>query len=79
MLSLDLSIDEALGETPGIATVFVRRGMVCVGCDIGRFHTIREAATLYGIDAEQLLTELQQAIEASESRVRCARAHPAAE
>ncbi len=60
-LTLDLAIDDLLAQTPGVAEVFVRRGMLCVGCDISRFHTIREAAAIYGIDAAQLLDELREA------------------
>lgn len=62
MLTLDSAIDDLLTQTPGVAEVFVQRGMLCVGCDISRFHTLREAAAIYGIDAAQLLVELQEAI-----------------
>ncbi len=60
-LTLDSAIDDLLTQTPGVVEVFVRRGMLCVGCDISRFHTIREAAAIYGIDAMQLLAELSEA------------------
>lgn len=60
-LTLDSAIDDLLAQTPGVAEVFVRRGMLCVGCDISRFHTVREAAAIYGIDAAQLLAELRDA------------------
>ncbi len=60
-ITLDLAIDDLLTQTPGVAEVFVRRGMVCVGCDISRFHTIREAAAIYSIEAAQLLAELREA------------------
>lgn len=60
-ITLDSAIDDLLTRTPGIAEVFVRRGMLCVGCDISRLHTLREAAAIYGIKAEQLLAELEAA------------------
>ncbi len=60
-ITLDSAIDDLLSQAPGVAEVFVRRGMLCVGCDISRFHTIREAAAIYGIDPAQLLAELREA------------------
>ena len=58
MLTLDTPIDEVLASHPELAEVFVRRRMLCVGCEIGRFHTLRESAQLYSLDPEALLKDL---------------------
>ncbi len=61
MISMDSTVDDLLTAHPRLASLFVRHHMVCVGCDIARFHTVREAAVMYKIDPEQLRQELEQA------------------
>ena len=59
MIELNTAIDDALTSHPGLAHLFVRHHMICVGCAIARFHTISEAAVMYHLDPSQLLTEIQ--------------------
>ena len=46
---------------PATIAVFLRRGMSCVGCLMGTFHTVADAADEYAIDRDELLHELQGA------------------
>ena len=59
MLTLDSPIDQVLADYPQLAEVFVGRRMLCVGCDIGRFHTLAESAEQYGLHPDAFLAELQ--------------------
>jgi hybrid cluster-associated redox disulfide protein len=60
MIDLNLTVEEALASQPGLARVFVRHHMICVGCYIARFHTLQEVALMYHLDPEQLITEVVQ-------------------
>jgi hybrid cluster-associated redox disulfide protein len=60
MIDLNLTVEEAVANQPGLATLFVRHHMICVGCYIARFHTLREAALMYHLDPEQLIEEVGQ-------------------
>lgn len=60
-IHLDDLIEPALERFPGLAAVFVRRGMVCVGCDMARFDTIEDAARAYRQHPMDLVAELDAA------------------
>jgi hybrid cluster-associated redox disulfide protein len=60
MIDLDTAVDEAINQHPEVADLFVRHRMICVGCAIARFHTVRDVAVMYQLDPDTLLHELQQ-------------------
>jgi hybrid cluster-associated redox disulfide protein len=43
--------------------VFVRRRMACPGCAMAPFMTLAEAAASYGLDPQQLVSELEAAMD----------------
>lgn len=57
----DLTIDEILDRWPATASVFVRRRMHCVGCDISCFETVAEACRNYRLPLDAVLAELRAA------------------
>jgi hybrid cluster-associated redox disulfide protein len=61
----DLPIADILRSWPETMSVFITRGMLCVGCMIGPFHTIDDACAEYGIAPETLLAELRAAVRAA--------------
>jgi hybrid cluster-associated redox disulfide protein len=54
-------IEPALERHSGLAAVFVRRGMACVGCDMARFDTVADAARAYRQRSDDLVAELDAA------------------
>jgi hybrid cluster-associated redox disulfide protein len=62
MIEMDMTIDDALDAYPRLANLFVRHHMICVGCGIARFHTLRDAAEMYHLDPEQLRSEIEQVL-----------------
>jgi hybrid cluster-associated redox disulfide protein len=54
-------VDGVMAAFPATIAVFLRRRMSCVGCLMGPFHTVADAAHEYGLDVDQLLAELRQA------------------
>lgn len=57
----DMMIQDVLDHWPGVVQVFFRRRMACVGCVMAPFETLEEAADVYGIDRDQLMSELRRA------------------
>ena len=66
MIDLDMTVEEALESQPKLAGLFVRHHMICIGCDIARFHTLREAALMYHLDLNQLVRDMQHVLEESQ-------------
>ena len=60
MIDLNMTVEEALACQPRLASLLVHHHMICVGCDIARFHTLREAALMYHLDPDLLLSEFVQ-------------------
>jgi hybrid cluster-associated redox disulfide protein len=60
-ITADSSVDEIMTKFPGTISVFLRRRMSCVGCLMGPFHTVVDAAEEYDIATDVLLEELRRA------------------
>ena len=61
-----LSIAELLKRFPQTISIFIQYRMACVGCAIAAFHTVAEAAAIYGVDTELFISELEQKIQSSQ-------------
>jgi len=57
-----MTIEMLLNRWPETAVAFRRRKMICVGCQISAFCTIKEAAGIHNLPVERLLVELNEAI-----------------
>jgi hybrid cluster-associated redox disulfide protein len=57
-LDAHMFIDSILDRNPMLAEVFNAHGMACVGCVFSRFHSLADAAAIYGLNLEQLLSEV---------------------
>ncbi len=55
------TVDEVMRRWPATTRVFLRRRMACVGCPVGPFHTLAEAAVEYRIPLQAFLSELRRA------------------
>jgi hybrid cluster-associated redox disulfide protein len=60
-ITADSFVDEIMTKYPGTISVFLRRRMSCVGCLMGPFHTVYDAAEEYEIATDVLLEELRHA------------------
>ncbi|MBY5989170.1 DUF1858 domain-containing protein [Roseovarius atlanticus] len=61
----DLPLADLITAWPQTIPVFVRHGMLCVGCLVSPFHTVTDACAEYHLDEEDFLAELRQAAERS--------------
>jgi hybrid cluster-associated redox disulfide protein len=62
-LSLDITVKELMDRHPQLLKPFMDLGLLCVGCPTEAFHTLADVAREYGLNQDQLLHRLQNAIE----------------
>lgn len=58
-----MTINDLLKQHPQATNVFIKRTMLCVGCPAAGFHTLKDAAKLYGYELKELSREIKGAIE----------------
>jgi hybrid cluster-associated redox disulfide protein len=61
----DLSVKEIMDRWPETASAFIARRMHCVGCPIGPFHMLTDAAGEHRLDAVALAVDVETGIKAS--------------
>ncbi|HHW95557.1 MAG TPA: DUF1858 domain-containing protein [Mogibacterium sp.] len=57
-------IAEVIEQYPELIRTFFANGMMCIGCPASQGESIEQAAAVHGLDAEQLLKALNDALEA---------------
>lgn len=64
-ITKDMLIGEALklGNVEKMAEVLQSFGMHCLGCALARGETIEEAANVHGVDADEMVTALNECID----------------
>ncbi|MCH5298837.1 MAG: DUF1858 domain-containing protein [Ruminococcus sp.] len=55
-------IGDVLDAYPGTAAVFMSIGMHCLGCPASRGESIEEACMVHGVDADELIAEINKVI-----------------
>lgn len=61
-ISKDMTIEEVIQQFPETIQVFSRYGVGCLGCSAAQYDNIEQGAALHGLDAEQLVLELNACI-----------------
>jgi hybrid cluster-associated redox disulfide protein len=59
---LEMSLDEIMRRWPATIGVFIRHGMLCVGCPIGIFHNVRDACDAHAVNRARFEDELRVVI-----------------
>ena len=62
MITKDMIIGEVITEHPELVHTFFANGMMCIGCPASQGEAIGEAAVVHGIDADQLVNALNEAL-----------------
>lgn len=65
-LSPAIAMTDLMAAWPQVIPLLLDRRMACVGCCMARFETLADAAAIYGMDLERLLSDLERAIEHTE-------------
>jgi hybrid cluster-associated redox disulfide protein len=63
----DMSVDEIMRRWPATIRVMIRKRMLCIGCPIGIFHNVADAAAAHAIDEVSLAAELLAAMRSDPS------------
>jgi hybrid cluster-associated redox disulfide protein len=61
-ITKDMTVSEVIQRFPETARVFSRHGVGCVGCSAAQEDSIEQSAGIHGLDAQQLVAELNAAI-----------------
>ncbi|MCL1805041.1 MAG: DUF1858 domain-containing protein [Clostridiales bacterium] len=62
MITKDMSITDIVFQHPEVMSVFAEYGMGCIGCMAARFENLGQGAEVHGIDADQLVADLNAAM-----------------
>ena len=62
MITKDMVIGEVINEHPDLVRTFFANGMMCIGCPASQGESIGEAAMVHGLDADQLVNALNEAL-----------------
>ena len=61
-ITKDMSILEIVQNYPQTLSVFQQYGLGCIGCAAARFENLEAGAKVHGIDADQLVKDLNKAV-----------------
>ena len=62
MITKDMVIGEVINVHPELVRTFFANGMMCIGCPASQGESIEEAAQVHGLDADQLVNALNEAL-----------------
>ena len=60
---LQQTVDDVMRRWPATIRVFLDYRTRCVGCPIGRFHTVADACDVQSIDAQSFAAALERTVE----------------
>ena len=63
MITKEMSITEIVFDFPEVIPVFRKYGMGCIGCSAARYEDLRQGAEVHGIDTDQLVADLNAAVD----------------
>ncbi len=69
-LDSTMSMYEMMRRWPATVHVAINHRLLCVGCPIGPFHTLADAAREHGLDEAMLRQEFEAAITSDQERRR---------
>jgi hybrid cluster-associated redox disulfide protein len=57
-ITKDMTFAELMKENPEAVKKLMKKGMHCIGCPMAMMETIEQGAIAHGIDADELIKEL---------------------
>lgn len=57
-ITKDMTIGEILVKDQNVVPVLLEAGMHCLGCPASQMETLEEAATVHGIDIDELMAKI---------------------
>jgi len=68
-ITKDMKIQDIVNKYPYTVEVFFKHGIMCIGCVVAQFENLEEGALAHGIDANELLKDLNKSVEEYERAV----------
>lgn len=62
MITKDMVIGDVINEHPDLVRTFFANGMMCIGCPASQGESIEQASMVHGIDTDQLVNALNEAL-----------------
>ena len=62
MITKDMIIGDVIQEHPELVRTFFANGMMCIGCPASQGESIDEASKVHGLDADELVAALNEAL-----------------
>lgn len=59
----DMTIMDVLKMDPGVAPIFMKHGLACLGCPGATMESIADAGQVHGIDVSKLVDDLNEYLE----------------
>jgi hybrid cluster-associated redox disulfide protein len=63
VITKEMPIGEIVQNYPQTVKVFLRHGLMCIGCAAARFENLEQGATAHGIDVEALVKDLNATVQ----------------
>lgn len=61
-ITKDMPIGEVVMRYPQTIEVFLRHGLMCIGCAVARFENIEQGARAHGINVDLLMKDLNETV-----------------
>ena len=61
-ITKDLNLAQVVRDHPATVPVFLRHGLMCIGCAAARFESIEQGALVHGLDVDALIRDLNEAV-----------------
>lgn len=61
-ITKEMPIGEVVMRYPQTIEVFLRRGLMCIGCAVARFENIEQGARAHGINVDLLMKDLNEVV-----------------
>ncbi len=63
-ITKDMIISEVINANPELVRTFFEHGMMCIGCPASQGESIEQASMVHGIDTDDLIKALNEALQA---------------
>ena len=64
VITKDMIISDVINANPELVRTFFEHGMMCIGCPASQGESIGQASMVHGINTDELITALNEALQA---------------
>lgn len=64
VITKDMIISDVINANPELVRTFFEHGMMCIGCPASQGESIEQASMVHGINTDELIAALNEALQA---------------